>query len=255
MAKFQGFVGSGRGKAGNLVFSKGSKGETIARAYQPQVKNPRTQAQILQRAKMNVVGQFSGLCSAELLKPLGMGSALKNRSEFNRTLLHAAAASLIEEGGATATFLPSEVKFSRGTAPILTTLGETVLTANKLSVSVTPAFPTGDIVGTYGERFIVGILDDSENSTFDHVGYIDHVYNSDSTQIVDISLPDLTDGQTAILWRVPFYLSAAGASLFGDGVHMSDSKVTARLASNERTLIDYWGVTRLGTIVPFVPAP
>lgn len=255
MAKFQGFVGSGRGKAGNLVFSKGSKGETIARAYQPQVKNPRTDAQLLQRAKMNVVGQFSGLCSADLLKPLGMGSTLKNRSEFNRILLHAATAQLSEEGGATATFLPSEVKFSRGAAPILTALGEAVLTQNKLTVTITPSFPTGDIVGTYGERFVVGILDESSNASFDYVGYVDHIYVSDSQEQVEITLPDLTEGQTAILWRVPFYLSSAGTSLFGQGIHWSDTKVTARLATNETTLIDYWGVTRFGIAVPFAPAP
>lgn len=255
MAKFQGIIGSGSGKAGNLVFSKGNKGETIARAYQPQVKNPRTEAQILQRAKMNLVGQMSGLLDRGALVPLGGGSALENRSIFNRLALLATSANMDEQGGATAKLAPEDVRFSKGAAPLLSTIGEVTISGNTLTIPITPALPSEDYLGMYGERIYVGILSAANNGQWDGFTYSDNIVTSDSTQTWTITLPNLEDGQTLVLWRVPFYLSPAGTSLFGQDIHYTSAHITARITSNATTLIDYWGVTRLATTIPFTPAP
>lgn len=50
MAKGSLFVGSGSGKVGNLVLANTKSGQ-VTRVYQPNVKNPKTKAQMLQRAR------------------------------------------------------------------------------------------------------------------------------------------------------------------------------------------------------------
>ena len=57
-------IGAGRGKVGNIVYSRNA-GRTIAREYQPSVKNPNTPDQQKQRGKMrNVVLVYNALAPA-----------------------------------------------------------------------------------------------------------------------------------------------------------------------------------------------
>lgn len=58
MGKITGLYGSVTGKIGNVVFSQNS-GTTVARQYQPNVKNPSTIAQSEQRAKLKLMSQVS----------------------------------------------------------------------------------------------------------------------------------------------------------------------------------------------------
>ena len=74
MAKIVGFVGTGSGRVGNVVLSKGPNGLTISRSYQPIVANPRTDAQLNQRAKVNLAGRVSKLVPTQALTGLSMGS-------------------------------------------------------------------------------------------------------------------------------------------------------------------------------------
>lgn len=115
MAKLQGIFGAGRGKVGNVVLSKGPKANTIARAYQPQVTNPKSALQIEQRSKMNAAGRFSRLWPKSALTALSGGSALNNRSMFNQMLLRASKYSLV---GSHADVIPDLVQFSRGVEPL-----------------------------------------------------------------------------------------------------------------------------------------
>jgi hypothetical protein len=57
-------VGAAKGKIGNLVYSRNA-GRTIAREYQPSVKNPNTPEQQRQRCKMrNVITVYNALAPA-----------------------------------------------------------------------------------------------------------------------------------------------------------------------------------------------
>ncbi len=58
MGKMNGLFGSVTGKIGNVVFSS-QAGQTVARQYQPNVKNPSTLAQSEQRAKLKLMSQVS----------------------------------------------------------------------------------------------------------------------------------------------------------------------------------------------------
>ena len=53
----QGIVGTISGRAGNQVFSKGRNGETLMRAYQPQVANPKSAGQVNQRNRFTVAAK------------------------------------------------------------------------------------------------------------------------------------------------------------------------------------------------------
>lgn len=255
MAKFQGFIGTGRGKAGNLVFAKGDNGETIARAYQPQVKNPRTAPQLRQRSKMNVVGQFSALVPASLIAPLGMGGQRRNRSEFSRILLNAADVTFID-GNYVAKFDPSAVKFSNGTAELLTTAAAPVVTATKVTTTLTTSNVPVEMLGNYGERIVVGVLDDDSNALYDSIHYIDHIVQSNTNTedvVVNLNHP-LDDGQTVVVWRIAYHLNAAGASVASKDIFIGDDdKITAIMETSSTSLVARWGETYVTGIVPFVP--
>lgn len=256
MAKFQGFIGSGRGKAGNLVFSKGDNGETIARAYQPQVKNPRTAPQLRQRSKMNVVGQFSALVPASLIAPLGMGGQRRNRSEFSRILLNAADVTFTD-GNYVAKFDPAAVKFSKGTAELLTTAADPVVAADKVTITLTTSRIPSEMLGNYGERIVVGVLDDESNALYDSIRYIDHIVGSNTnTEAVEVKFSKpLEDGQTVVVWRMPYHLNAAGASVASKDIFIGeDDKITALMATSATSLVANWGETYVTGIVPFVVA-
>lgn len=256
MAKFQGFIGTGRGKAGNLVFAKGDNGETIARAYQPQVKNPRTSAQLRQRSKMNVVGQFSALVPASLIAPLGMGGQRRNRSEFSRTLLNAAEVTFTD-GNYVAKFDPSDVKFSKGTAELLTTAAIPVVDARKVTITLSTSNIPADMIGNYGERIVVGVLDDESNALYDSIRYVDHVVlgNSGTEDVVVNFNHPLEDGQTVVVWRMAYHLNAAGASVASKDIFIGeDDKITALMETSATSLVARWGETYVTGIVPFVAA-
>lgn len=253
MAKFIGLVGTGSGKAGNFVFSKGDNGTTVARAYQPKVSNPRTDMQVLQRAKMNVVGQFSALCPAALLSPLGKGTKRMNRSHFASNLLTKATANLVE-GGATASFNPADVQFSKGAQNLLSTASTPVVDEQSVTVTLTPNIPE-DLIGRYGERIVVAILDSATNQQYDAVLYADHLFTTNTVQTVELDIAGvaLQQGQTVVVWRMAYRLAPVAAGLHGDGIHIATNAITASIGSSSTNVtIDEWGNTVYVASVPFV---
>lgn len=77
--KLNGIVGKGSGKLGASVWSI-SGGEQVVRAYNPQVTNPNTDAQVAQRAKLKLMSQLAAALAAGLaFKKNGLISA---RNQF-----------------------------------------------------------------------------------------------------------------------------------------------------------------------------
>lgn len=68
MGKVTGINGSVVGKVGNVVFSV-SGGENIARAYQPNVSNPNTAAQVNQRARLKLMSQIAAALAPVIVIP------------------------------------------------------------------------------------------------------------------------------------------------------------------------------------------
>lgn len=71
MAKSTMALGQYRGKMGGLVFRKGDGGQQIISAYQPIVKNPRSDGQMSQRAKFNLGVQITKQVPIEFIYSLG----------------------------------------------------------------------------------------------------------------------------------------------------------------------------------------
>lgn len=96
--KLYGLTGKGSGKMGSSVFAI-SGGEQIVRQYNPQVSNPSTEAQVIQRAKLKLISQLAaalapalgftkqGLVSARnQFVSKNIGSVDYNNNEANVTL-------------------------------------------------------------------------------------------------------------------------------------------------------------------------
>lgn len=254
MAKLNGIIGSGSGKVGVMVLSKGKAGQTIARAYQPQVKNPNTISQQLQRAKMNLAGKIGSVVPSSALTALAMGNNRDNRSEFSRVIIRNATAGLVADVPQ-AQINPNRIIFGKGATPMLAYLGTAVFTKNTISLPIT-ATP-GAYDGVYGVRVIALCTAAASTPTlYQFCAYIDHVFakvqegQSSVTETIVIHTPDMALGNQIMFYLVPFVLSASGLKAFGNDMSLSDSQLTASLSLNSGYVTD-WGNSYFGGVVPF----
>lgn len=86
MAKGSLFVGSGSGKVGNLVLANTKSGQ-VTRAYQPKVSNPKTRAQMLQRAKFANAVKFFQQMTAGFFH-FAFEDKKQNESDYNAFMRH-----------------------------------------------------------------------------------------------------------------------------------------------------------------------
>ena len=101
MARGNIFLGKARGKVGSVVLSKGRRGEMISRAYQPQVLNPKSSSQVLQRA-LFASATIAGSKLSDLVDHSfdGIKEGQANRNEFVRLNTNALRALAKSEGQA-----------------------------------------------------------------------------------------------------------------------------------------------------------
>jgi hypothetical protein len=204
MGKSVNVIGTIRGKVGSMVFSKGPDGSTIMRAYQPQVANPRTSAQLAQRAKVVMAGKLSKLIPIEALSGLGMGSRLANRSWFNSHILREAVA-VLQQGTYTASVPPSKIVFSSGPAVMGATIGTVTLAASQVNVAISN--PNGD--GLHGGRFIAVVMQNVAGDAYRMASFTDAVFTS-ATSTVAINLPQaLNEGDWVLVYACPFVINTS----------------------------------------------
>lgn len=204
MGKSVNIIGTIRGKVGSMVFSKGPDGSTIMRAYQPQVANPRTRAQLAQRSKVVMVGKLSKLIPIEALSGLGMGSRLANRSWFNSHILREAVA-VLQSGMYTASVPPAKIVFSSGPAVMGATIGTITLAASQVNVAISN--PNGD--GLHGGRFIAVVMQNVVGDAYRMASFTDVIFE-DSTSSVAIPLPQpLNDGDWVLVYACPFVIDTS----------------------------------------------
>lgn len=86
MAKGSLFVGSGSGKVGNLVLANTKQGQ-VTRAYQPNVTNPKSKAQMLQRARFATAVKFFKQATANFFK-FAYEDKTKVESDYNAFMRH-----------------------------------------------------------------------------------------------------------------------------------------------------------------------
>lgn len=187
-----------------MVFSKGPDGSTIMRAYQPQVANPRTSAQLVQRSKVVMAGKLSKLIPIEALSGLGMGSRLGNRSWFNSHILREAVA-ILQQGTYTASVPPSKIVFSSGPAVMGATIGAVTLAASQVNVAISN--PKGD--GIHGGRFIAVVMQNVAGDAYRMASFTDVIFEN-STSNVAITLPQaLNEGDWVLVYACPFVINTS----------------------------------------------
>ena len=99
MSKGNMLLGHARGKVGSLVFSR-VNGQQITRARAEQVKNPQTDAQVIQRILLNTVSQaYSRMASICDHSFEGVKAGQDSMSYFMKANLNALRAKLAEQGG------------------------------------------------------------------------------------------------------------------------------------------------------------
>lgn len=86
MAKGSLFVGSGSGKVGNLVLANTKQGQ-VTRAYQPNVTNPKSKAQMLQRARFACAVKFFKQATENFFK-FAYEDKTKVESDYNAFMRH-----------------------------------------------------------------------------------------------------------------------------------------------------------------------
>lgn len=110
-------LGQYSGRIGGLVFAKGDNGTQIIRTYQPSVKNPRTDGQQTQRAKLNLAGRISAAVPSGLIYSLA-SNGRSRRGAFVRGLIESITVTQTN-GDYNAVIAPAAVTFAKGDfAPI-----------------------------------------------------------------------------------------------------------------------------------------
>lgn len=224
MAKSVGMVGTLRGKAGNFVYAKGEDGSTIVRAYQPQVTNPNTDAQILQRAKLNLAGRLSKITPKGVIIGMDGATNRQRRSRYNALIAKSATAT-IRGGQGSAYIRDVELKFSEGTAlnwgyGTEITEGKTTVTGiNNINVSRN-CF--AEAQGHYAEK-IIAVVVDASGSMYKRITSADIVFNDATTAIARIPVGELFVGDKVNVYVVPVNMDEAVAGVDYQGLNGEDS--------------------------------
>lgn len=143
MAKSTMALGQFRGKMGGLVFRKGANGQQVISAYQPVVKNPRTEQQMLVRSRFNLATQVAKNVPDGYIYSLG-GSPLRRQSALRSSLIKNATAQVVN-GQYVASVTGANVVISKGVSAA--TLNP-VLSYDNAQESVVVSW--NDISGTMG---------------------------------------------------------------------------------------------------------
>lgn len=177
MGKVVGLIGSASGKIGNIVYAV-TNGIQTARAWQPNVSNPKSNAQMLQRAKGNLVGRISSIVPKAVITGLG-ANGRERRSRFLKIALNNAVSQLID-GQFVARLNPANLVFSEGAGipPAKVdsmALGSdgtaVVLTMSRIAQITQELWERSDMIG-------VVVAVDDENGNYDLVTYEDIVLPS-----------------------------------------------------------------------------
>ena len=254
MAKTIGFIGSMRGKAGNLVFCKGENGVTYARAYQPQVANPKTQNQTDQRGKVNLVGRMSQVTPAAAI--VSMGSNKRNaRSEFNKKLLQAAVIDVDGLGNRVAKIAPIDIVFSKGGQALKANVSTpAATTATEVTIGLTLADST--LTGKYGERIVVAVVDPADKGGYSMVLYKDLIFDNTTAQTIAINFgTTIVDQSMVCVYRCPFVLTDGAASQRYETIANDGTDIIAKLLeSNSSNNVREWGMSDLAATEVFTAA-
>lgn len=214
MAKSVGLVGTLRGKAGNYVYAKGENGSTIVRAYQPQVSNPNTDAQVLQRAKLNLAGRLSKITPKSVIIGMDGATNRQRRSRYN-ALISKSAVATISGGQGTASITDAQLKFSEGIAMnygTTTSIEEGRVTPTGINNIIVNRTCYAEAQGHYAEKLIAVVVDAS-GSMYKRITSADINFDAATTAVANIPVGELAVGDKVNVYVVPVNMDEAVAGV------------------------------------------
>jgi hypothetical protein len=251
MGKLSGIAGTMRGRVGSLVYSKGENGTTYVRQYQPQVFNPRTPEQLVQRAKMNLAGQLSSLTSRAIVRAMAVGNNRKCRGVYVNRLLREITVTT-QAGNYVAKISVPSMTFSRGSAQLHAEA--TQIQAGETTISVELEMNDTARAGLYGERIVVVSIVPRTVSEFDFITSADILLSDTGTRVVEVNLPHaLMSGQKVHVFRCPYELSDGEASVIAERLYGvdSDEEAQAVVSSHLAVASSIWGDSSYAGVVTY----
>ena len=254
MARFTKLLGSARGRVGGLVFSKGENGENYVRSYQPQVYNPKTAAQKVPRAKMNLVGRMSNVTPANVIAGMSGVSKRSRRSRFNSILLKATTIDTSDPSAIIAKIEPADVVFSEG-AGIISASVSTPMAVTASQVRIGLQLADASLAGMYGEKIIVAIIDPSQKGGYSRLIATDVIFENTTARDITVNISgDMAATSLVCLYRAPFVLSDNGRQAINTSTIYTDgSDMLANLVSGSSN-IRMWGESILDSTQVFTQA-
>lgn len=252
MGKIYGINGVVRGKIGGTVYYKGADGATYARTYQPTVFNPKSNAQLVQRCKVNLAGRVSAVTPSDVLRAFGFAGRRKNRSAFVGSLIKSTIVTQAS-GECEAKVQPANVQFSRGTEPARANVTTPVaVTASGMTVSLT--MTDESLVNKYGERIVVAVMRPEDDGVFSGVFFADVLFDGTTAKAVSLSFPtSITTGTMVSVYRIPFVLSNEASAIATTQVHNDGTAWVSELLRSQSNLRG-WGATLFNSSAVFTQA-
>lgn len=226
------------GRVAGSVFAV-RNGEVIERAYNPIVANPRTDAQLLQRAKMNLAGQISKLVGFEVLTSMSMPFKGKNRTMFMQNLVNKATSEMVGKD-AVAKIAPEDIIFSRGSVTPVAAAAAPVVASDKVTVTLTPV--SGIEGNTFGERLVV-LVYESEGATVPMGAFTgEALLVSDDPTSVEVQIPfGMRTGNVLAVYRVPYRVANYGVKVKAEQMGGTPQEISAALTRSSENVL--WGET------------
>lgn len=226
------------GRVAGSIFAV-RNGEVIERAYNPIVANPRTDAQLIQRAKMNLAGQISKLVGFELLTSMGMPYKGKNRTMFVRNIVNKAESGMVGKD-AEAKIAPEDIIFSRGSVTPVAAAVAPVVTADNVAVKLTPA--TGIEENTFGER-VIALVYESVNAMVPMGAFSgESIVAADEQTTIDVRIPfGMRTGNVIAVYRVPYRVANYGVTVKAEQMKGTPQEISAALTRSGENVL--WGET------------
>lgn len=245
MGKNVGLIGSVSGKVGNVVYSVQGGVQTV-RAYQPIVVNPKSQAQLRQRAKGNAAGRISSFVPREAIMGLG-GNGRMRRGEFLRTLLNAAVVAA-EGSGWVSKVNVDDIVFSRGSALQSVEFVSATPSAGSVSVSlrgVASSVMPADEYALHATRLVAMVYQGDENELVACSTALAVTPEQGSAASTVLPLGVVGD-YTVYVYAIPLRANVnAAVRVRTDMVYLSDAELLAFLGVGSGVLPWGYGLSQL----------
>lgn len=234
MAKVVGLVGSTSGKIGNIVYAV-TNGIQVARVYQPVISNPKSGAQMLQRAKGNLAGRLSMITPREAIVGLG-SNARRRRAEYLRNIL-LGATSVLSDGQYVAKLTPEKLIFSKGaTIPVIVTTNVAASASGIVTITYQrPSYATQDDWNVAGGMFVAVTIDDVTGN-YDFVQtaqWTKPAYPTAESPLTQTLFVENIDEHDIFVYFVPYKLNNQLGSTVSSGIAVDVSDYVANLGITE----------------------